>query len=111
MIATVDTCPSVTVADWDCAYGNDVGDWGCNVYMPGASATKKRPSSPERTSATRVPFAFRIAIVAAYGRSGQGLSMRCTGHVGPSVTMPAIPEPGAPGGVSVGVSVAGAPST
>ena len=65
----------------------------------------KRPSAPERVSATMV-VPRQIVMRASYGRSGHGLSMRSTGHVGPIVTTPAMPV-SPEGGVDVGAGRVG----
>lgn len=62
--------------------------------MPGASAIRNCPVSEDCTRATTVPLGSRrIVIDVWYGRS-QTRPGRSTGHVGPIITLPLIPESG-----------------
>jgi hypothetical protein len=63
----------------------------------------KRPSGAERVSATNVVPRHTV-MRASYGRSGHGLSARSTGHVGPTVAIPAMPVSPDAGGVAVGAA-------
>src|SRR5207248_7973241 len=84
-----------TVALTDPAMGKGfpgVGARPWSTYFPGARATVNRPSSPELTVVTTSPEASFTWICAAIGLSGHGLSARSTGHNGPRVTSPLIPE-------------------
>src|SRR3954465_177255 len=62
------------------------------VYVPGGSETRKRPSLAERVWTT-TPGRTTSRFVAS-GRSGHGIPARSTGHVGPTRTVPSIPESG-----------------
>ena len=78
---------------------------------PGGSSTQKRPSVPLVTVATGLLAAAAewMASATRDGAIGQGLSMRSTGHVGPTSTRPSMPLAPDPGNVapSVTTDVAG----
>ncbi len=89
-------------------WGNVLPDSPTTRYVPGGNSTVKRPSAPERVSLTIVE-PCQTVIRASYGRSGHGLSARSTGHVGPTVAVPAMPVSPDAGGVAVAAIAAGVP--